>query len=126
MMARREAESGMRDACKATVLVKSEVLDEDTGEYPMVPRTIYEGKARLKHPRSMAQAKDAGSQLVVMTSMEIQIPVDSDDLPAGCVVEITRCPDRPRQVGREFSVVGPFDGSQTTALRYRIEVSDER
>lgn len=125
-MARREAERDMRDRCRVFRLVKGSVLDEATGEYPTGEQTIYEGKARLKSPRMTAREVDAGSQLQVVTSTELQVPVDAEDLVAGSVVEMTACPDRPKQVGRRFKVVGPFDGTQTTKLRYRVEAADGR
>ncbi|UOQ60382.1 DUF6093 family protein [Leucobacter rhizosphaerae] len=132
MMARREAERNMRDRCRVTRISKGTALDEDTGKYPNVSTVIYEGaggaggKARLKHPRMAAKEVDAGSQLLVSTSLELQVPVASEDFAAGDVVEMTACPDRPNQVGRKFKVIGPFDGSQTTALRYRVEAFDGR
>lgn len=131
-MARREAERAMRDRCRVTREVPGTVLDEDTGTYPNVTTDVYggadgaTGKARLKHPRMAAKEVDAAGQLLVATSLELQVPVSTPDFAAGDVVEMTACPDRPNQVGRRFKIVGPFDGSQTTALRYRVEVFDGR
>lgn len=125
-MGRVEAERDMRDRCKVTRSVTSDVLDEDTGTYPVVEMTVYEGKCRLKQPRMSAKEIDAAGQLLVSTSLELQVPVDTDDFAAGDIAEMVKSPDRPRQVGRQFKVVGPFDGSQTTKLRYRVEAFDER
>lgn len=129
-MARREAERSMRDRCRVVRRAKSAVLDENTGIYPTVESVVYgaagAGKARLKHPRTTAKNVEAGSQLLVEAMLELQVPVSSPDFWAGDVVEITASPDRPNQVGRKFKVVGPFDGSQTTSLRYRLEVFDGR
>ena len=126
LMARREAERDMRDKCKVTRTSKGTEFNEVTGEYPTVVATIYEGKSRLKSPRVAAKQADAGSQLLIATFTEIQLPVHSDDLFVGDVVEMIACPDRPNQVGRKFTVMGPFDGTQTTSLRYRVEVFDGR
>lgn len=126
LMARREAERDMRDKCKVTRESQGTVLNEVTGEYQTIVSTIYEGKSRLKSPRAAAKQADAGSQLLIATSTEIQLPAQSDDLLVGDVVEMTACPDRPNQIGRKFTVMGPFDGTQTTSLRYRVEVFDGR
>lgn len=125
-MGRVEAERDMRDRCKVVRISKGPELDEITGLYPDVETVIYEGKCRLKQPRMSAKEIDAAGQLLVATSLELQVPVDSDDFAAGDVASMTVCPDRPRQVGRRFTIVGPFDGSQTTKLRYRVEAFDER
>lgn len=125
-MSRREAEQGMRDTAKVMRIADSTVLDEETGNYVPVVTEVYLGKSRLKHPRTLAKQVDAGSQLLVESNLELQVPVDTDDFESGDVVEITACPDRPKQVGRKFKIVGPFDGSQTTALRYRVVVFDGR
>ena len=125
-MGRVEAERDMRDRCKVTRSVVSDVLDEDSGTYPTVETTVYEGKCRLKQPRMAAKELEAAGQLLVSTSLELQVPVDSDDFAAGDIAQMVRSPDRPRQVGRSFKVIGPFDGSQTTKLRYRVEAFDER
>lgn len=125
-MARGEAERGMRDRCTVSRTTVSSTLDQETGTYPEISVEVYSGRARLKHPRMAAKHVEAGSQLLVETMLELQVPVATDDFAAGDVVEITASPDRPNQVGRRFKVVGPFDGSQTTALRYRIEVFDGR
>lgn len=129
-MARREAERAMRDRCTVTRERKSDVFDEETGTYPVVQDVVYgeagKGRARLKNPRTVARPHESASHLTVSTQLEIQVPVDSEDFEPGDILEMTACPDRPRQVGRKFRVIGPFDGTQTTALRYRVEVHDAR
>ncbi len=125
LMSRREAERAMRDTCKVTRATVG-TLNEATGKRPTTVSTVYTGKGRLKHPRVIAKDAEAGSQLLAMSSLEIQVPVSAAGFEAGDVVEMTSCPDRPAQVGRRFRVVAPFDGTQTTSLRYRVEVDDGR
>lgn len=125
-LARREAERDMRDKIKVTRASGTKTWNETTGEWAETEDTIYSGKGRLKSPRSAARSVEAGAQLIVVSHTEIQLPVDSDDLRAGDIALITECPDRPKQVGRRFRIVGPFDGSQTTALRFRVEAVDPR
>lgn len=116
----------MRDTCKVTRTVKGSTFNEATGSYDSTTATVYEGKCRLKHPRMAAKDVEAGSQLLVATMLEIQVPVAADSFRAGDVVTITGSPDRPAQAGRLFTVVASFDGTQTTSLRYRIEAADGR
>lgn len=123
---RRMAESRMTDSCKVFRLVKATVPDEETGNYPVTEEVAYSGACRVKHPSTAGKDADAGSQLIVVSQVEVHLPVDAVGVLPGDTVEITASPTRPDQVGRRFTIDGPFDGSQTTALRYRIEVADGR
>lgn len=116
----------MRDICKVVRETRSGTLNEATGVFPITSTTVYEGKSRLKHPRVIAKEADAGSQLITLSSLEIQVPVATAGFEPGDIVEMTTCPDRPAQVGRRFKVIAPFDGTQTTSLRYRVEAVDVR
>lgn len=122
---RRMAESRMTDACTVS-RVGEPVLDEDTGEMVGTVVAVYTGPCRVKHPSTGARDVEAGSQLLVVGQLELHVPVGTPVFAADDVVVITASETRADQVGREFTVVGPFDGSQTTALRYRIEVADGR
>lgn len=124
-MGRRMAESRMTDSCKVTR--KGErVWDEGAGEYVDSPVVIYLGRCRLKHSTAAGSDSSAGSQLVVVSQPEVHLPVSAVGVAPGDEVLMTSSPTRPDLVGRKFVVEGPFDGSQTTALRYRIGVSDGR
>lgn len=125
VMSRREALRDMRDVCT----VKRDgvrTFNDTTGHWTNSPTSVYSGACRVKSPRSVSSQGDAGSQLMVVTSTEVQFPVTAADLVAGDVVEITASPDRPSQVGRKFKIIAPFDGTQSTSLRYRVEVADGR
>lgn len=123
---RAQAESRMSDSCKVFRLIKSSVIDEDTGTYPTVEQVAYSGQCRVKHPSTAAKDANSGSQLVVISQSEIHLPLSAVGVLPADLVEITACPTRPDQVGRLFTIAAPFDGSQTTALRYRVEVADAR
>lgn len=102
------------------------VWDEDAGEWTTAPVTVYAGPARVKHDSGRATDADSGSQLMTVGSLEVHVPVGSAVFRQDDRVAVTACPTRPDQVGREFIVTAPFDGSQTTAVRYRVEVFDAR
>lgn len=115
----------MRDKCKVTRETRG-AFNESTGEHAVTVTEVYVGKCRLKHPRMTAKDVEAGSQLLAVSSLEVQVPVSAAGFRAGDVVEMTSTPDRTAQAGRKFTVLAPFDGTQTTSLRYRIEAADER
>ena len=125
-MGRSMAESRMTDSCKVFRLVKATVPDEDSGTYPTTEVVAYSGSCRIKHPSTAGKDVDAGSQLLVMSQVEVHLPLSASGVLPADTVEITACPTRPDQVGRRFTIDAPFDGSQTTALRYRVQIADER
>ena len=123
---RRMAESRMSDSCTVS-RGPAEVLDPVTDAWvPNPAALVYSGKCRVKHPTTAGRDVDAGSQLLVVGELELHVPVGSAVFAPDDVVTITACPTRPDQVGRKFTVVSRFDGSQTTALRFRIESADSR
>lgn len=123
-MGRGFAESRMTDTCLVT-RDGDRVWDEASGQHTVTPVQVYSGVCRVKHSTGAVQA-DAGSQLVSVSQLELHVPVGVAVLAAGDRVTVTGSVGRPDQVGRVFLVVAPFDGSGTTALRYRVEVADGR
>lgn len=124
-MGRSMAEARMTDRCRVT-RPGPKTWDEDTGEWGFPQVTVFEGPCRVKHPSTGAADADAGSQLVVLSLLEVHLPVAADGVTAGDVVEVIASDTRAGEVGRRFHVKSAFDGSQTTALRYRVEAFDER
>ena len=124
-MGRRMAESRMTDSCRVT-REGPKVWDEDAGEYVQVPVLVFLGVCRVKHPTTSAKDADSGSQLLAVSSLEVHLPMAAEAVRVGDVVEITASETRAAMAGRRFKVAAPFDGSQTTALRFRVEVGDGR
>lgn len=123
-MGRSMAVARMTDTCSIT-RAGAKVLDEATGTHTQAPVSVYSGACRIKSGSGVSQA-DAGSELVVVSQVELHLPVDAVGALPGDMVEVTGSVTRSEQVGRVFRVVAAFDGSQTTALRYRVEVADGR
>ena len=124
-MGRRMAESRMTDSC----VIRRDggaVFDEATGEYAPSFVDVYSGPCRLKWPTTGARAADAAGQLVVVESVELHLPVSAVGVEPQDAVEVSGSLTRPDLAGRVFTVVGAFDGSGTTALRYRVEAADAR
>lgn len=127
---RRMAESRMTDECAVTRVdpdaTDDEMWDEEQGRYVPALITVYTGRCRIRHTSAAPADIEAGAQLLAVGKPEIHVPVGSPVFYPDDVVTITASATRPDQVGREFTVQGAFDGSQTTALRYRVEVADGR
>lgn len=124
-MGRKMAESRMLDQCRVT-RPGPKVWDEDAGQHVQVPALIYSGACRVKHPTTAAKPTEQGSQLLVESSIEVHIPIDSCPLMPGDTITVVGSETRPTQTARAFRVTAPFDGSQTTALRYRVVAADVR
>lgn len=124
-MGRRMAESRMTDACTVT-RAGPPVWNEDTGENEASVVVVYSGPCRVKHPTTMGRDADAGSHLVVVSQTEVHLPLGAVGVLAKDTLKVTGSATRPDQVGRLFTISAPFDGSQTTALRFRVEVADGR
>lgn len=123
---RRMAESRMTDTISVT-RGGGEWLNPETDEYEYVePLTVYTGQARIRHASGKPGDVEAGSQLLTVGTLEIHVPVGTAAFLPDDLATITGCPTRPDQVGREFIVIAPFDGSQTTAVRYQVEAFDAR
>lgn len=124
---RRMAVSRMTDTCTVTRGDGGEVLDPATDKWVPVPAvSVYSGVCRVKHATTGAAQVDAGSQLLAVSQLELHVPVSAVGIGVGDRVEITGSATRAEQVGRVFTVTAEFDGSQTTALRFRVEAADPR
>lgn len=124
-MGRRMAESRMLDECAIT-RVGEKAWDEERGEWATTQLVVYSGRCRIKHPSTAARDIEAGSQLLAVTFTELHLPLSAVGVRADDTVTITASSTRPEQAARQFTVTAPFDGSQTTALRFRVEAFDER
>lgn len=120
---RRMAESRMTDEC-VVVRAGEEVWDEEQGTYLPGTVQIYSGRCRIRHGSGSPVDDQPGGMRVAVGKIEIHVPVGTTPFAPSDVVAVTASSTRPDQVGREFTVQGPFDGSQTTALRYVVEVAD--
>ncbi|MCW2287035.1 hypothetical protein EDF60_1686 [Leucobacter luti] len=122
---RAEAESRMDDTVQVT-RDGERTWDEVSGEWVSAKVVIYEGKARIKRPNDLSVDAEAGSQLIAVGRLQVHVPVGSPVFAPNDLIEVTGSLSRADQVGRTFVVAAPFDGSQTTAIRYRVEVADGR
>lgn len=123
--ARAEVESRMLDECQVT-RPGAKTWDEANGLWLYPPVEVYKGKCRIRHRTVGDASVESGSQLIAVSETEIHVPALTVGIEVSDTVKVTKCPTRPAQVGREFNVSWLMDGSQTTALRYRVEVADGR
>lgn len=100
--------------------------DEEQGEWTYPTVTVYEGMCRLVDASTGGKKVAAGGQLLVITSPELHLPADTVGVEMSDLVEITGCESRPAIAGEEYSIREPVDGTQVTALRYKVEAADGR
>ena len=100
--------------------------DEDEGKWVYAPVIVYEGICRVVGATTGGKQSDAGGQLVVVTSPELHLPADTMGVAVSDTVTIKACFSRPSMVGQAFAIREPVTGTQVTAIRYRMEVADER
>ena len=122
---RAQAESRMDDQIRAS-RTGEKVWDEENGDWVTSEVVIYEGKARIKRSNVVSVDVNAGSQLATVDRLQVHVPVGSPPFTLNDLIEVVASTTRPQQVGRLYKVSSLFDGSQTTALRYVVEVADGR
>lgn len=123
---RKRARERMDAECTITRTIVGE-LDRDTGKKPPAQIVeVYAGACRIKQASAVGRKVNAAGQLVVVASPELRLPADTVGVQPGDEVTVTACVSRPALAGRRYTVREPFEGAQTTDLRYRIEVVDGR
>ena len=106
-------------------------IDEDTGQYPPVPRlTIYQGKCRIQvqvDVNANVVETTAGDREWTYLTSTLELPIDPgpDDVgdPANVrpddVAEMLACPTDDAIVGRLFNLQGEIRKSDSTKRRVR-------
>lgn len=125
-MGRSMMKARMTDECRITRAVEAEWNEEAGKTIPSMTLLVYDGICEVKAPTVSGKQVETGSQLVVVSQTEVRLPHDASGVMPGDLVTVTKSRYRPHLVGREYIIAAPFDGSLTTALRYRVEVDDER
>lgn len=100
--------------------------DEETGAYEHPTVTVYEGVCRLVSGSASGRKVTAGGQLLVVTSPEVHLPADTVGVEVSDTVLVTACVSRPSAVGEVFTIREPVEGTQVTALRFRVEAGHGR
>lgn len=124
-MARREAESEMREKCRITRPGTGQgPWNNVTLSYDDPPDVVvYEGKCKLRFGGARARRSQAGDQLFVEQGPTLSLPVlTSTDVAKDDRVEITDSKDDPALVGRIVWV--DADRAQTNATSRRLPVRE--
>lgn len=124
-LARREAESEMRETCRITRPGTGQgPWNDELHDYGAPPDVVaYEGKCKLRFTGARARRRDAADQLFVEQGPTLSLPVlASVGLKKDDRVEITAAPDDPALVGRIVWV--DADRAQTNATSRRIPVRE--
>lgn len=104
----------------------TKVWDEEAGEWVPQIETVYEGVCRLVDASTGGRRVESGSQLLVVTSPELHLPFDTVGVSVSDSVVITACLSRPAVIGEQYVIREPVDGTQVTALRFRVVAADGR
>ena len=122
LTARRRLESRMTDTVRVTRTAPGP-FDPDTGTYPDVEETIYEGPARLKLASSVVRDVAAQGQNRAEQAPRLDFPVaTSAAIRPGDVAEIIASVEDPESVGVTATISGVFYQTFATARRFPVEV----
>ncbi|MEY4081474.1 MAG: hypothetical protein RL430_1904 [Actinomycetota bacterium] len=121
LLARREAESEMRETCTVTAAGAG-----SPGEWNPVTlqhdapdaATVYTGKCKVRFGNTRARQGEAGGQLYAEQDLTISFPVEgTTSIVKDCVVEITGSADDAALVGAKFRITASRAQSNATSRR---------
>lgn len=113
------AEAGMVDACTIR-RVPSDVTDDFSGVITPTYTQIYAGKCRLKQVAALPETHEAGEDYVVLSRLQLQIPVSVTGVQVGDEVTITASVNDPGLAGKVLLIRGIAEGSEITARRFEV------
>ncbi|MCS4277720.1 hypothetical protein M2390_002929 [Mycetocola sp. BIGb0189] len=120
-MAQREAEAGMHDTCVIGFETHSTVLDEATGEYPLVISTpVYEGACQVMNAGGTARVV-AGGQVEADQGTLLKLPVKAVGVRTDMIVRILTAGFDPDLPGTIYRVLGPAKKTYAATRRFRVE-----
>lgn len=120
---RAEAEALMVDACTIGVESRSDVLEEETGEYELiVAEPVYSGKCQFKPGGTANREVDVAGQQRVETAAVLKLPVVGSELVTKNMIAIfTSSEHDPALPGVRVRITGPFHSSYATTRRFAVE-----
>ncbi|MFI6228885.1 DUF6093 family protein [Micromonospora echinospora] len=118
---RRAAEARMRDECAFRRKTGS-TTDPRTGKITPVYADGYAGPCRVKMPTPQGTPTEAGEAVVVMSAIEVHIPMPGTPVPqVGDECVITSSTGDPALVGAVFIVDKPHRQPDSTARRIGVK-----
>jgi hypothetical protein len=122
---RRAAEAGMVDTCtirRATGWTEDDFSGTRTPTY--LDPNPYQGKCRVKQVQALPETHDVGEDYVVLSRMQLQLPVSAVGLKVGDEVTVTASVHDPDLPGKVFLIRGAAAGSEITARRFEVTARD--
>lgn len=118
---RAAAEAGMVDTCTVRRPTGT-TTDPDSGQVTTayLNPNPYTGKCRVKQIQALPETHDVGEDHVVLTRLQLQVPMSAPGLLVGDEVTMTASIHDPDLPGRVFLIRGPSAGSELTARRYEV------
>lgn len=119
---RSAAEALMTDTCTVTRATEGGWSDAAEDYTSGSTSTLYAGMCRVKAENVAVREVDAGEREVGVVSWTVSLPITAatGGIGEGDTVTVTASPMDPSLVGKEFTVAGPFRGSQVTARRLPV------
>lgn len=122
---RQAAEARMTDTCQVGFEVRSDVLNETTGEYPMVFTPIYDGPCEFRTGVRLGGSVDAASQLLEIQNAVLKLPIaGTTSVVKDMLAKVTSSATDPGLPGAVARVTGPFAETYSTARRFQVEVTN--
>lgn len=119
--AQAAALAGMVDACairRVTGWTTDDFAGARTPTY--LSPDPYVGKCRVKQAQALPENHDAGEDYVVLSRLQLQIPVTATGIVVGDEVTITASAHDPDLPGKVFIIRGPAQGSEISARRFEV------
>ena len=126
-MGQAQANARMTESVTVGIMVKSETIDESTGQYPQVFESHYAGpngdhRARVKFPTLTVSERTPGGQTIAVQDVMLSLPVGfSSAVRIDDIVTVTSSTVDPDLVGRTFRIKGDAQSGQVSAHRFPVE-----
>lgn len=124
-LARREAESEMRDACTIVDPAgASQVWNPVTLQYDTVDATVYTGKCKVRFGNTGVRQGEQAGQLFIEQSATLSLPIDaagSADVRKNHVATITASATDAALVGVKLTIEAPRRQSNATSRRFPVK-----
>lgn len=119
---RSAAVSMMVDSCVIGLRVRSDVLDEETGDYTYsIPDPVYEGACRYRAGNTAVHEVDAQGQALIEQSDVLHVPIPGTEAVTKdmvAVVTLSLDPSAPFEV----RITGGHKQTFSTARRFPVEL----
>lgn len=123
LLARREAESEMRDQCTIVDPEGDKVWNPETLQYDVTPATIYTGKCKLRFGKVGVRQGEQAGQIFIEQDATLSLPIGAAGSAAvrkDHVATITASATDDALVGVKLTIKAPRRQSNATSRRFPV------